>query len=182
MRFFHRLSLFVLTLLFLFLTFVLGIYAFGWLPESYFPALLTSMYGDYRVGLMAAIFFLLAVWLLQSFITENQQEQTIIQENEMGQVRIVSSAVKGLVRQVVLDQPGIADVKPSFTLKGEAFKIHLKLAVSEEAHIPTLSTEMEELVKERLMKMAGLQVDEVLVTVEEVEENKKRVSSTVRVR
>lgn len=100
----------------------------------------------------------------------------------MGQVRIVTSAVKGLVKQIVLDQPGIIDVKPRFKVKGQHFRIHLKLNVTGEAQIPTLSSLLERQVKERLHKMAGLVVDEVVVTIQEVEEVKKRSSSSVRVR
>jgi hypothetical protein len=182
MNLFHRLSLFVLTILFLLMTFIMGIYAFGWLPDNYLPYLIQHTYDNPEFALLATALFLLGVWLLQSLLTHNDEGQTIVQENEMGTVRISTTAVKGMVRQVALDQPGINDVKPLFRMRGKELSIALKLIVSEEAHIPTLSQALSESVKERLQKMAGLTVKEVVVTVTDVEELKKRVSTSVRVR
>lgn len=182
MNLFHRLSLFVLTLLFLFMTFVMGIYAFGWLPENYLPYLIQYTYDNPEFALMATVLFLLGIWLLQSFLTHNDEGQTIVQENEMGTVRISTTAVKGMVRQVALDQPGVSDARPLFRMRGKELDIALKLIVLEDAHIPTLSQTLSEAVKERLQKMVGLSVHDVVVTVTDVEELKKRSSTSVRVR
>lgn len=182
MRFFHRFCLWLGTIVFLFLTFIIGSYGFGWLPQSYLVNFVTSIYHNLNVGFLMLFFFLFGIWLLQSFIVENRSEQTIIQENEMGQVRIALSAVKGMVDQIVLDQPGVTEVKSRYKVRGQAFKIFLKMGVTSETHIPTLTTQVAKVVKERLLKMAGLEVEDVVVTIEEVESEKKRSSSSVRVR
>lgn len=182
MSVFHRLSLFVLTILFLFVTFIMGIYAFGWLPENYLPYLIQYTFDKPEFALLATALFLLGIWLLQSFLTSQDEGQTIVQENEMGVVRISTTAVKGMVQQVALDQIGVCDAKPLFRTKGKDLDIALKLIVAEDAHIPTLSQTLSESVKERLQKMAGLNVRQVVVTVMDVEENKKRSSTSVRVR
>lgn len=182
MNLFHRLSLFVLTLLFLFMTFVMGMYAFGWLPENYLPYLIQYTYDTPEFAVLATVLFLLGIWLLQSFLINHDEGQTIVQENEMGTVRISTTAVKGMVRQVALDQPGVSDVKPLFRIRGTELDISLKLIVAEDAHIPTLSQALCEAVKDRLQRMAGLAVHQVVVTVADVEEVKKRASTSVRVR
>lgn len=182
MSLFHRLSLFVLTLVFLFVTFVMGLYAFGWLPENYLPYMIQYIYDSPEFALLAAVLFLLGIWLMQSFLTHQDEGQTLVQENEMGTVRISTSAVKGMVRQVGLEQPGVSDARPFFRMKGSELDISLKLIVFDDAHIPTLSESLREAVKERLEKMAGLTVHDVVVTITDVEEVKKRSSTSVRVR
>ncbi|AZR73539.1 hypothetical protein BBF96_09160 [Anoxybacter fermentans] len=183
MKFFHRLSLFILTILFLFLTFVIAIYAFGWLPRVYLPLLLESTYQNLQIGLVSLVLFLLGSWLLQSFIsTSNQSVQTIVQENEMGEVRISISALKDLIEQLVLDQPGIKNVKTKFDIKKQIFNIYLKLTVTTNANIPTLSKELGEMVSEYLLKVVGLKVDNVMVMVDKIETLRKSSGSTIRVR
>ena len=183
MRFFHRFCLWLFTILFLFLMFIIGTYAFGWLPESYLMNFVSNIYNNINAGFVALLFFLFGIWLLQSFIVENRSDQTIIQENEMGKVRISLAAVKGMVEQVVHEQTGVTEVKSRFKLHRQVFTIFLKVSVTAEAHIPTLSSQVSTLVKERLWNMAGLQVEDVLVTINEVETiEKKRSGSSVRVR
>ncbi len=182
MKILHQISLFVLTLIFLFSTFIIGIYAFGWLPETYLPVIAEYIYNNLEVGLIAAILFFGGIWLLQSLFIFKPAVQNIVQQTEMGEIRISVVAIKGLVEQIVLEQSGIKDVKSKFDIRDDNFNIYLKLSVNSEAHIPALNQTVGEQVKERLLTMVGLHVGDVKLLVDEIETVKKSSSSTVRVR
>ena len=182
MKIFHQIGLFGLTILFLFLLFILSIYAFGWIGETYLPTIFAYIYDSLEIGLVLAILFFVGIWFLQSLIITKDPVQTIIQETEMGEVRTLVSAIKGLVEQVVLEQAGIKGVHPKFNIQDEQFNIFLRLSVNSDTHIPSLCREVGEVVKDQLFKMVGLKVDDVKILVEEIETKKKNTSPPVRVR
>lgn len=182
MKLLHQIGLFGLTILFLFLLFILSIYAFGWIAETYLPIVFGYIYDNLEIGLVFAILFFVGIWFFQSLLVTKDSVQTIIQETEMGEVRILVSAIKGLVEQVVLEQAGIKGVHPKFDIQDERFNIFLRLSVSSDTHVPSLCREVGEVVKDRLFKMVGLKVDDVKILVEEIETKKKTTSPPVRVR
>ncbi len=182
MRFFHRLTLFILTFLFLFLTFVGILNGFGWLPEYYLRSFIELTYDNLNVGLISLFLFLAGIWILQSFFTEGQKNKTIIQKNEMGEIRIAMFAIKDLIHDIVLTQSGIKNVKSKFKTNGDAFNIYLKLTVATDAQIAGMSKEIQDLVKDYLLQKVGIRAEEVFVTIAEVETAKKSAPSTVRVR
>lgn len=178
----HQIGLFGFTILFLFLIFIFSIYAFGWISEAYLPTIFAYIYDNLEIGLVFAALFLAGIWFLQSLLVTKDPLQTIIQETEMGEVRILVSAIKGLVEQVVLEKAGIKSVHPKFDIQDEQFNIFLRLAVNSNTHIPSLCREVGELVKDQLFKMVGLKVNDVKILVEEIETKKKNASPPVRVR
>ena len=182
MKLFHQISLFLLTIIFLFITFIMGIHAFGLLPESYLPLLVEYTYKNLEIGLISAILFLAGVWLLQSFLSKEYEAQSIVQKNEMGEVKISLSAIKGLVEQMVMNQSGIKNVKTKFQILDEGFIIDLYLIVKSDVYVPTLSKELGNLVKEHLLEMVGLEITEVKIIIDEIVTEKKGSNSTVRVR
>lgn len=183
MKLYQRISFFLLIILFLFLTFLVGINGFGWLPEDYLPILVNTTYNSLEVGLISFILFFIGIWLFQSLLGQRSIKETIVQENEVGVIRISLSAIEDLVEQLVLQQSGIKEVKIRFSFPDEALNIFLKLAVDpEDAEIPTLSVKLQNLLTDYLRETVGLYVGDVLVLVDEVETPKKRESATVRVR
>ncbi|MCK4259729.1 MAG: alkaline shock response membrane anchor protein AmaP [Halanaerobiales bacterium] len=182
MKFYHRLTLFILTLLFLVITFTIILNGFGWLPENYLSGLVCQTYDNQEVALVSLVLFFIGVWVFQSFITEGQKNKTIIQENALGEIRIAMSAIRDLIHDIVLDQTGVKNVKSKFRTHGDVLNIFLKLTITTDAQISGMSKEIQDLVKDFLLQKVGIRADEVFVTIQEVESAKKSMNSTVRVR
>ena len=114
MRYFHRLALFILTILFLFLTFALS--AYGFVPRTYLPLLVETIYLQTEVAIVSLVFFLLGIGLLLTLFDKRQQSQTIVQANQRGEVRITKSALKELVERLVLERSEIKSVNVKFDI------------------------------------------------------------------
>lgn len=182
MRYFHRLALFILTILFLFLTFALSAYAFGFVPRTYLPLLVETIYLQTEVAIVSLVFFLLGIGLLLTLFDKRQQSQTIVQANQRGEVRITKSALKELVERLVLERSEIKSVNVKFDIHENMFNLLLKLSVNPEGNLPTLSNDLKENVTNYLADVVGIQVDDLRVVINEIETMKKNSSSTVRVR
>lgn len=102
-------------------------------------------------------------------------KHVIVQEGALGQVRIALTAIEDLVEKVAAQNSGVREVKARVLALPEGVGIRVQAAVSPDTQIPELSKMIQEQVKEKILAVTGLTVQQVHVLVNSFAARKPRV-------
>jgi len=102
-------------------------------------------------------------------------KQVIVHEGILGQVGIALPAIEDLVAKVVAQNSGVWDVKASVLSLSEGIGMRVQATVSSDTQIPDLSKLIQEQVKEKILSVAGVTVQQVHVFVHSIADRKQRV-------
>lgn len=142
---------------------------FGWV----FPYSMISVFKTdpaIRWGAIATSVFLLIMsfQLFSTAISKRREQKIIIQETGLGRIEIAASALENLIRRAARQVRDIREVRPVLRYDREGLGIFLHLNVNPEAHLPSITQEIQQIVQDYLEKKAGVRVVQVGVRVESV--------------
>ena len=122
------------------------------------------------VVLLALYVALSAVVLLRLLRGRRREEQGFITvgSDEKGRVRIAVSAVEQMVRQSVRTIDGISDMKIDIEGADESIVIGITAAITNGAHVPTLTANMRRAITQFVEDSCGVSVQSVTVTIDAV--------------
>lgn len=123
-----------------------------------------------RWGAIAISGFLVIVsFQLIAYAMSRQREQKIIiDETRLGRIEIAASAIENLIRRAARQVRDVREVKPVLRYEQEGLGLFLHLSVNPEAHLPSVTQEIQQIVREHLEERAGVRVLQVDVRVENV--------------
>ncbi|MGB9792086.1 MAG: alkaline shock response membrane anchor protein AmaP [Thermacetogeniaceae bacterium] len=123
-----------------------------------------------RWGAIAISGFLVIMsFQLLAYATARQHEQKIIiDETRLGRIEIAASAIESLIRRAARQVRDIREVRPVLRYEQEGLGLFLHLSVNPEAHLPSVTQEIQQIVQEYLEEKAGVRVLQVDVRVENV--------------
>jgi uncharacterized alkaline shock family protein YloU len=123
---------------------------------------------------LSAIFAFIAVlslWLFAAQFRGSSQSKlpnSVVLQAEEGEVRIALTAIESLVQQAAAQVKGVREVRPTFFTRNEGLGVHIKTTVSSEDSIPELSAQLQNVVKEHVLRIAGVSIEEIKILVENV--------------
>lgn len=116
-------------------------------------------------GLSGLLIILVCIKTIQNSLAKSQREKTIAFEGTYGQVSIGLSAVEDMIKKLLMEFKELKDVKPYVTASKKGLQVVLKVILSSFTNIPEFTGKIQNLVKERLQSMLGIE-EEILIKVE----------------
>lgn len=120
---------------------------------------------------IAAVIVGLSLWLFAVQFKGSpgpQIPRSVVLQVEDGEVRIALTAIETLVKQASDQIKGVREVQPSFFTRNEGLGVYLKVIVTSEGSIPELSSQLQKVVRDHILRIAGVNIEEVKVLVENV--------------
>lgn len=174
----------------LFDRFLLGVYAFfftvvfilfaavmlGWsaplflLKEIFYPGRPEFFWPFMAIAILAG---LRLIWL--SLFGKLRGRHVVLTESALGQVNVSLQAIENLVERVVSQFSGVREVKPRIIAVPQGIGIKVRVAVTPDVNLPTLSEEIQNRVKAKVLEVTGITVNSVKIMVENISVHKPRV-------
>ena len=164
----------LLTLFSLALSVVFGVLvivaAFFWTtPFDYLLLALANKDQRLIFGVISLIFLVISFkFLITSLTLKEPPKHAIIQENTLGTVRISLGALENLVRKLVSQYKEVREVKPRVQEFPEGVSIYLQIIVSPDIKIPTISEEIQKMLREKIFETTGVTVIDVKILIDNI--------------
>lgn len=144
----------------------------GWDPRPWFAELGEAMIHGYRVetSLLGLAELLISSYLLSWALRRRHANRAIVQEAELGTVRISLKAVESLVQRAARQVQGVRDVKVDLRSDKQGVSIALSVTVAPDISIPAVSDEIQRRVDQYITQTVGVTVARVAVTFRAVTE------------
>jgi len=147
----------------------------GWLHISqYQPRLLQSIQQPAVIFLLLGLFIVAGIRLMWADIKPNR-EQAVVYESKLGNVHIALSAIESLAEKVVSQNNGVREAKAQVFNRPQGIGIRIKAAVTPDISIPEVSDAVQEQVKERVLAVTGITVQQVEFLIHSISASKLRV-------
>ncbi|MFW6386813.1 MAG: alkaline shock response membrane anchor protein AmaP [Bacillota bacterium] len=173
MRAINRVILILITVIFMFLTILFSLYSFGMGGEEAIPSIIYEFYESWEFGLLFLILFVIGAWILYRLFNVGFREPfTRINQNDLGEVDITLNALKNLVKGIVTQQEGISDIRTKLGTDDSGVRILLRGKVKTKTIIPSLTEELQEMVKAYIEDTTGVKVSEVRVLIDDIFDEK----------
>lgn len=165
------------------LFFLVGLLALsGWTtPVDFFVGQIADKSTRLIYALITVLFLLAGIRLVWSSVKRDSVkdktsgQQSVVHENEHGQVRIALKAIENLVGKEVSQFPGIKEVKPGIIYEGGEIVINVNITVTPDVKIPELSGTVQEKVKEKVLEVTGIKVESIWISIDNIAVAKPRV-------
>lgn len=130
---------------------------------------LSYIHGQWEVGFVGVLFFLVSVRLLLAGMrTRNGERETIVHHLDMGDVHISLDAVKNLVEKTARHIRGVRNVKVVVGHNEQGIRIRIKAVVSPESNVPSVSVEMQKRVQEYVKNTVGVELIDIQIFIENI--------------
>lgn len=121
------------------------------------------------IGMVALIYLLVSLkFFINSITKRSEQDQAVIYDNALGQVRVTVPALENLVHKVTSQVRGVWEVKPRVTCRPEGVVIFVRASVTPDISIPQVSEEIQTRVKDYVTEVAGVNVANVRILVDNI--------------
>lgn len=122
------------------------------------------------------LYALMGLWLFWKGIrVERINKRSIVHEQNLGQVRVALPAVEALAEKVVSSAQDVKEVRARVEAVPQGVSINLQLVVLPDVNIPSLSSDIQQQVKDNIYNVVGITVHEVRVAVDKFHISKTRV-------
>lgn len=143
-------------------------FAMGWHGAPLFNWLVALGEMTFEGAIIGAVLVLAALYLLATLVKEQQDEGSIIQETELGQVEISLKAITALIKRAARDIPGVRDLSPEVRVDPQGLDIRVVAQVDAGLSIPALAGEIQARIRNYLFETAGYPVYRVKVDIKDV--------------
>lgn len=174
MKLFYRFVIFLIALLFMFVSIVLAMYGFGWTDYDILPNLIYDLYNQWELALVFVLFFIASAWIIYPFFFNERVIITPISKSDIGEIDITLDALDSLVNNIALEQEGVVSIKNRLKSTEEGLVISLTARIFPSMSIPTITKGLQELVKSYIEDTTGVSVAEVKVLVDQVSKDKEK--------
>jgi uncharacterized alkaline shock family protein YloU len=171
-RFLLFLYTFILTVLFIAAVPFLA----GWLriDQNQPQQLLQIIQQPAVIFLLLGLFIVAGIRLLWVDIRP-ARKQAVVYESKLGNVHIALTAIESLAEKVVSQNNGVREVEARVFNRPQGIDIQIKAAVTPDTSIPEVSDAVQEQVKQRVLSVTGITVQQVEFLVHSISASKLRV-------
>ena len=173
MGIFDRIILSLYTLLLSLLSIVVILLSVRVISLDYVLMGFSYVYDQWTATLAGAVFLLVSIRLLLAGLRSRRTKDTIVHNNELGDVHITVHAVENLVEKVTRHIRGIRDVKVKVFFRGAGMFIKIRAVTSLETNIPSTTSEIQQRVHEYVKNTVGVEIAGVEVFVENISNDVK---------
>ncbi|MDD2620670.1 MAG: alkaline shock response membrane anchor protein AmaP [Syntrophomonadaceae bacterium] len=147
-------------------------------PLYYIRLALSTPQNRVVLGTIAILILVLALFLLFAGIKRTSKpDETILVKSELnGQVSITVPAIKLIIMRAVKKVEGVRDIRPAVSNAQDGLVVYLHMMINPEHNVPEMSRKLQEVVKQYLEEIGGLQVSEVKVLVDDFNVAQKSTS------
>ncbi len=126
--------------------------------------------------ILIGLYVLIGVRLFwKGLVVERKKKQAVVQDGELGDVRVSLPAIESLAEKVVSTIKGVRDVRAKVVSAPQGINMHMNITVSPDSNVPALSKDIQQQVRDSVLNVAGIAVHEVRVAVESFTSRKNRV-------
>lgn len=170
MRIFDRVILAIYTVLLAILSLSVMLIAVKLIPlDTVWWAVHTFIYGQWPALLIGGVFFFVSVRLLVAGVAPSRRREIHLQHAEIGDIHIRMTAVESLVEKVSRQVKGVRAVKRTdVRMERDLLHVELKLSISPDCYIPTVTAEVQQKVQHQLKHTVGIEAIDVKVLVEQI--------------
>lgn len=168
MNLFQRLITFLFTLLMIAITFLFTLYSFRILPEIFLEELVLSLYGCYEVGIISLILLLFGLYLLQPLVVRQEKGEALIEDNDLGDLKVSLGAIEGLIIREVRETEGIEQVRARLKWLEDGLQVSLRIQVSPGLELPSLTSKLQSSLRNQVQQQTGVKINGVQILVEEI--------------
>lgn len=111
----------------------------------------------------------------KGLVVERNKKQAVVQDGELGDVRVSLPAIESLAEKVTASLQGVRDVRARVVPSPKGINIHMNISVAPEINVPTLSRDIQQQVRDSVLNVVGIGIQEVRVAVESFVSRKNRV-------
>ncbi len=173
MRVVDRLFLFLYSLVFLIVSLVGFLVAVGFFKYRIITEFTYRIYSNYQiqwtVAVISIVIFLLSIYFIVKSFQTKQVASFFNKTSEHGEVRISMEALENIASKAATKVKGVKDLKVRVRPEeNETITTIIKIYVDGETPIPQISEEIQEIVKQQIEHIAGIQVSYVHVIVSNI--------------
>lgn len=126
--------------------------------------------------ILVVLYLLIGVRLFwKGLVVEQKKKQAVVQDGELGDVRVSLPAIESLAEKVVSPIKGVREVRARVVSAPRGINMHMKITVAPDINVPELSKDIQQQVRDSILNVAGIAVREVRVAVESFTSRKNRV-------
>jgi len=165
-----RLVLFIYNLVILALAGVVIAVSWGWSdPLTYLNAAASTPESRLVLGgvgiILAIIALIMLVWGLKP---SKRVADTVVVENSMaGEVSMSIAAIKAIIMKAIRQVEGIKELRPEVSNSSAGVIVKLHTMINPEHSVPEIAQSLQNVVRDNLEKVGGLQVAEIKVLVDD---------------
>lgn len=129
---------------------------------------ISYIYGQWPAALAGGVFFLVSIRLMLAGMRSKHAKDTIIHNNELGDVHISVAAVENLVEKVARHVRGVREIKVKVALNGASINVKIRAVISPESHVPAVSSEIQQRVHDYIKNTVGVELANVEIRVDNI--------------
>ncbi len=146
-------------------------------PLAFINQALSTPQNRVIVGIIAiAVIVIALVMLVSGLKYENKPDSIIVDSSLAGQVSITVPAIKVIIMKAVKKVDGVKEIKPAVSTSNDGLVVYLHTAINPDYNVPEMSNSLQQIVKEYLENIGGLQVSQVKVLVDDFSNSNKAVN------
>lgn len=126
---------------------------------------------------LMAVIILIGTRLFWASIYRPQKKShhVVLAENALGQVNLSVSAVEDLANKVAGKIHGVKEVSSRMVGVPQGVGLKVQASVTPDINVPDASAEIQDMIKEKLFEITGLQVSSVEIHIQSISVKKPRV-------
>lgn len=137
-------------------------------PLAYLNAAFSTPENRMAIGVGAVIVMIAAIIIMAMLLKRTRPaDSVIVDSNLSGQVSITVPAIKVIIMKAVKKIDGIKDIRPVVSNRQDGLLIYLHMMINPERNVPEMSQSIQSIVREYIEKIAGLQVAEIRILVDD---------------
>lgn len=142
-------------------------------PLAYLNAAFLTPENRIISGLVAAAAVVVALFGLSVGLSRKKTPESIIVDSNLsGQVSITVPAIEVIIMKAVKKVEGIKDIRPVVSSKPDGLMVYLHMMINPDRNVPQMSESIQSIVKEYIENIAGLQVAEIKILVDDFNTDK----------
>jgi uncharacterized alkaline shock family protein YloU len=176
MRPFDRVLLFIYSFCLTIILIIAALWEARWINNPYFFLWENKLFLDPGVVFVfLVLFILIGLRLFWVSIKPARKKQIIVQEGALGKVRVAIPAIENLVEKIVGQNSGVREIKAQVTTVPQGIGIKMRATVTPDIQIPEISRVIQEKVKEKVLEVTGITVQDVSILINSIAAKKLRV-------
>lgn len=170
MSIFDKGLLFIYSLILTIVSGVVLLYTFGLAyPMKLLSHLFYYPYTNNVITLIVAFILLSSLWFIVLSLRSNSKNvNAVVQDTELGQVRISINALENIVNRVTYQIKGVKEVKPKIFEANNGIGIFVEVLVAPDLNIPNMTKEIQNEIRDYLDEIVGLKVNNIRIFVQNI--------------
>lgn len=137
-------------------------------PLNYINMVFSTPNYRMAVGGVAIIIVITAVIIMARLFNQKKPADSVVVDSSLsGQVSITIPAIKVIIMKAVKKVDGIKDIRPVVTNRPDGLLIYLHMMINPDRNVPEMSQSIQSMVKKYIEEIAGLQVAEIKILVDD---------------